>query len=62
MKSSESHQLAFAFADNSQESGQTSKADVSAGKAYLLYQADVNLMNETDARIDISGLETTLVV
>ena len=29
--------------------------DVSAGKAYLLHQADANLMNETDARIDSSG-------
>ena len=43
------------FADNSQESGQAPKADVSAGKAYLLYQADINLMNETDARTDSGG-------
>ena len=59
MRSSESRQLAFTFADNSprkdRESGQTSKADVSAGKAYLLHQADVNLTNETDARIDSGG-------
>jgi group II intron reverse transcriptase/maturase len=59
LKSSESHQLTLAFADNSapkgRESGQASKADVSAGKAYLLYQADANLMNETDARIDSGG-------
>ena len=55
MKSSESRQLAFAFADNSQESRHTPKADVSAGKAYLLYQADANLTTETDARIDSGG-------
>jgi group II intron reverse transcriptase/maturase len=55
LKSSESHQLTFAFADNSQESGQASRADVSAGKAWLLYQADANLMNETDARMDSGG-------
>lgn len=59
MRSSESRQLAFTFADNSprkdRESGQTSKADVSAGKAYLLHHADANLTNETDARIDSGG-------
>jgi hypothetical protein len=55
LKSSESRQLAFAFADNSQESRHTPKADVSAGKAYLLYQADANLTTETDARIDSGG-------
>ena len=59
MKSSESRQLAFAFADNSPRkdhvSGQVSKADVSAGKAYLLHQADASLMNKTDARIDSGG-------
>lgn len=43
------------FADNSQESKPSSQADVSAGKAYLLHQADANLTNETDARIDSSG-------
>lgn len=57
MKSSESRQLAFAFAGNSPrgESGQASKADVSAGKAWLLYQAESNLTNETDARVDSGG-------
>ena len=55
MKSSESRQLAFAFADNSRESGPASNADVSAGKAYLLYHADTNLTNETDARVDSGG-------
>jgi len=52
LKSSESHQLTFAFANNSKEGGQASKADVSAGKAYLLHYDDLNLMKETDARTD----------
>lgn len=59
MKSSESHQLTFAFADNSKESKQSSKADVSAGKAYLLYQADVNWMAESDARTELGGKLST---
>jgi RNA-directed DNA polymerase len=37
------------FADNSKESGDDPKTDVSAGRAYLLHEADHNLTNETDA-------------
>lgn len=59
MKSSESRQLAFAFADNWSRKGlqsrQDSKADASSGKAWLLHQADANLTDETDARIDPGG-------
>ncbi len=43
------------FADNSRESRPDSKADVSAGQAYLLHQADANLTTEADARIDSGG-------
>lgn len=39
------------FADNSKESGDDPKADVSAGRAYLLHEADNNLTNETDAPV-----------
>jgi len=55
LKSSESRQLAFVFADNSKESRPDPKADVSAGQSYLQHQADANLTNETDARIDSGG-------
>ena len=37
------------FADNSQESEAEPEADVSAGRSYLLHEADRNLTNETDA-------------
>ena len=40
------------FADNSQESQAEPKADVSAGRLYLLHEADRNLTNETDAPAD----------
>jgi RNA-directed DNA polymerase len=40
------------FADNSKESEAAPKADVSAGRSYLLHQADHNLTNETDAPIE----------
>ena len=40
------------FADNSQESQSRPKADVSAGRLYLLHEADRNLTNETDAPAD----------
>ncbi len=40
------------FADNSKENGTPPKADVSAGRSFLVHQADLNLTNETDARID----------
>lgn len=49
MKSSESRQLKFVFADNSKESEYDPNADVSAGRSYLLHTADDNLTNETDA-------------
>lgn len=53
MKSSESRQLKFVFADNSLgtsgESERDPKADASAGRSFLLHTADGNLTNETDA-------------
>lgn len=52
MKSSESRQLTFGFADNPQGSGEAKKADVSAGRAYLLRLADGNLTIESDAEAD----------
>lgn len=56
MKSSESRQLNFVFADNprSQDRGSESdrSADVSAGRSYLLHTADDNLTSETDAPAD----------
>jgi group II intron reverse transcriptase/maturase len=52
LKSSESRQLKFVFADNSKESKDDPKADVSAGRAYLLHEADGSLTNETDAPVD----------
>ena len=41
------------FADNSKENEADPKADVSAGRSYLLHEADRNLANETDAPTDI---------
>ena len=52
MKSSESRQLTFGFADNPRGSGDAKKADVSAGRAYLLRLADGNLTAESDAEAD----------
>jgi hypothetical protein len=49
------------FADNSKEIKRDSKADVSAGRSFLMHHADLNLTNEAGARID-PGLATTLVV
>ena len=52
MKSSESCQLRFVFADNPKGSQDEPKADVSAGRAFLLHQADLKETNETDAPAD----------
>ncbi|MGA1220907.1 MAG: group II intron reverse transcriptase/maturase [Ilumatobacteraceae bacterium] len=56
MKSSESRQLKFVFADNSRSNDSESdcdpKADESVGRSYLLHTADTNLTNETDAPTD----------
>lgn len=54
LKSSDSRQLNFVFADNSpsSESKDAKKADVSAGKAYLLRIAEDSLTIEADALVD----------
>ena len=52
MKSSESRQLGFVFADNSKESEPDPKSDESVGRSYLLHTADDNLTSETDAPVD----------
>ena len=52
MLSIDSRQLAFAFADNSQESKSDKPADESAGKAFLLHQANIKEANESVTRAD----------
>ena len=52
MKSPDSRQLSFVFADNPQGGNDEPKADVSAGRSYLLHQADLKETNETDVRAD----------
>ncbi len=49
MRSSESRQLRFVFADNPPGGEAELKADASAGRLYLLHEADRNLTTETDA-------------
>ena len=57
LKSSDSRQLAFVFADNPIGSDDVRNADESAGRAYLLHKADVKETTESDAEtIDTSRL------
>ena len=52
MKSSESRQRSFVFADSSKEGEREPKADESPGSSCLLHQANLKKTNETDAQAD----------